>query len=89
MYVIISMKEYYDKVQKKKRNCKRGEIDLFFMLFFTCSRFFCQSRYDCIALTKTWLHDGVHSVKILYDNYNVYRKDKIKSKLEKEGEVES
>lgn len=46
------------------------------------------SGYYFIAITKTWLHDGIYPRELFTDNYNVYRKDEtklLKEKLE-EGE---
>ena len=35
-----------------------------------------QNLYDFIALTKTWLHDGIHSAEMFHSDYWAHRKDR-------------
>lgn len=42
-----------------------------------------QSVYDFMALTETWLHEGIHSAEIFPSSYNVYRQDRSRIKTGK------
>ena len=39
-------------------------------------QFSCQSAYDFIAVTETWLYDDIYSGEIFGHGYDVHRKDR-------------
>lgn len=34
------------------------------------------NNFDLIALTETWLHDGINSSEVFTNDYNVFRHDR-------------